>query len=217
MISKIYDTPLCSNTVFLPNFKVVRTIHSWFWSGSQAGHFCSITFVTWQHKQSLKNLRVDFCCTDVWYDREVYVSLYRGDEFSILRLFVSLKFPFTTKNVYEFQCSVRIYVRYISQKHEIFWCWPNKSHDVTIETPTNHSSSRRDIVFHSLEKNVGIVRRFVISNSVEITISRPSLRWIFRLQDSVHDPPTLIPFESWDSQLSSFVITLWCRIGEFVN
>jgi hypothetical protein len=95
--------------------------------------------------------------------RYIILSLYWGDEFSILRLFVSLKFPFTTKIVEECQHSVRIYVRYISQKHENFRYWPNKSHDVAIETPTNHSSSRRDIVFHSEENNVGIVRRFVIS------------------------------------------------------
>jgi hypothetical protein len=86
------------------------------------------------------------------------LSLYRVDEFSILRVFVSLKFPFTTKIVEEFQRRVSIYVRYISQKHENFRYWPNKSHDVTIETPTNHSSSRRDIVFRSVESNVGITR-----------------------------------------------------------
>ncbi len=86
------------------------------------------------------------------------LSLYRVDEFSILRVFVSLKFPFTTKIVEEFQRRVSIYVRYISQKHENFRYWPNKSHDVTIETPTNHSSSRRDIVFRSVENNVGISR-----------------------------------------------------------
>ena len=41
-------------------------------------------------------------------------------------------------------------------------------------------------------------------------------RWIFCSQDSVHDPPTLIPFD-WDSQLSACVITFWCHTGELVN
>jgi hypothetical protein len=41
------------------------------------------------------------------------VSLYRGDKLLILRLFLSLKFPFTKKNVEEFQHCVSIYVRYI--------------------------------------------------------------------------------------------------------
>ena len=49
------------------------------------------------------------------------------------------------------------------RKSMIFLYWPNKSHDVTIGTPTNHSSSCWDIIFHSVENNVGIVRRFVIS------------------------------------------------------
>ena len=50
------------------------------------------------------------------------VSLYRGDEFLIFRVFVSPKFPFTPKIVGEFpRCvSVSIYVRYISRKHENF-------------------------------------------------------------------------------------------------
>ncbi len=39
----------------------------------------------------------------------------------------------------------------------------NKSHLVMIKTPTNHSSSRRDIVFRYVENHVGIVRRFLIS------------------------------------------------------
>ncbi len=102
-----------------------------------------------------------------------WLSLYWGDEFLILRLFVSLKFPFTTKIVKEFQRIVRIYVRYNSRKHENFRYWPNKSHDVTIETPTNHSSSRWDIVFCFVEKNLWIVRRFVITkkgSSFQITL-----------------------------------------------
>jgi len=64
------------------------------------------------------------------------------------------------------------HVRYILQKQKKIRHWPNKSHDVTIETPTNHSSSRWDIVFHSVENNVGIVRQFVISkkgSSFQIT------------------------------------------------
>jgi hypothetical protein len=97
-----------------------------------------------------------FLCLCVF--RNAQLSLYRGDEFSILQVFVSLKFPFTTKIVEEFQHRVSIYVRYISQKHENFRYWLNKSHDVTIETPTNHSSSRRDIVFRSVENNIGINR-----------------------------------------------------------
>jgi hypothetical protein len=50
------------------------------------------------------------------------------------------------------------YVRYISRKHENFRYWPYKTHDVTIETPTNHISSRQDIVIRSVENEVGIVR-----------------------------------------------------------
>ena len=68
---------------------------------------------------------------------------------------MSPKYPFTTKIVKEFPHCVSINVRSISRKHEKNY-WPNKSHDVTIETPTNHSSSRRDIVFRSVESNVGI-------------------------------------------------------------
>ena len=47
------------------------------------------------------------------------------------------------------------------------------SHDVTIETPTNHRSSRWDIVFSSVGNHVGITRWFVISkkvSSLQITL-----------------------------------------------
>ena len=84
-----------------------------------------------------------------------------------------LKFPFTTKIVVQFQRSVSIYVRYISRKHENFQYWPYKSHDVTIETPTNDISSHRDIVFRSVENDVGIGKQFVISkkgSSFQITL-----------------------------------------------
>ena len=47
-----------------------------------------------------------------------------------------------------------------------FLMWPNKSHDATIETPANHSLSRQDIVFHSVENNLGITLWFVISTNV---------------------------------------------------
>ena len=56
------------------------------------------------------------------------------------------------------------------------WKFPilaNKSHDVKIETPTNHSSSRRDIVFCFVENYVGITQWFVISkkvSSLQITL-----------------------------------------------
>ena len=43
----------------------------------------------------------------------------------------------------------------------------NKSHLVTIKTPTNHSLSHRDIVFRYVENHVGIVRQFLISKSAE--------------------------------------------------
>ena len=42
-----------------------------------------------------------------------------------------------------------------------------------IETPTNHSLSRQDIIFRSIENNIGMVRRFVISKngpSFQITL-----------------------------------------------
>ena len=45
--------------------------------------------------------------------------------------------------------------------------------DVMIETPTNHSSSRRDIVFCFVEYDVGIHKYFVISkkgSSLQITL-----------------------------------------------
>ncbi len=38
----------------------------------------------------------------------------------------------------------------------------NKSHLIMIKTPTNHSSSCRDIVFGYVENHVGIVRQFLI-------------------------------------------------------
>ena len=113
------------------------------------------------------------------------------------------------------------------RKSMIFLYWPNKSHDVTIGTPTNHSSSCWDIIFHSVENNVGIVRRFVISKKGSSFQINSKLRRNHDLNafaqmdisftDSVHHPPTLIPFESWDSQLSACVITFWCHTGEFVN
>ena len=71
--------------------------------------------------------------------------------------------PQGVRDILENRVSVPMWckhIQYISQKHENFRYWPNKSHDVTIETPTNHSSTRRDIVFHSVENSVGIVRRF---------------------------------------------------------
>ena len=46
--------------------------------------------------------------------------------------------------------------------------WPNKSHDVTIETPTNHSSSHQDMVFRSVENNVGIIMQLVISKKARV-------------------------------------------------
>jgi hypothetical protein len=101
-----------------------------------------------------------------------------------------MKSPFSKKNVEVFQHCVSIYVRYISQKHENFRYWPYKTHDVTIETPANHILSHQDIIFRSVENDVGIVRRFVISkkgssfqitlNSIEITISTTAHGWIFR-------------------------------------
>jgi hypothetical protein len=48
-------------------------------------------------------------------------------------------------------------------------------------------------------------------------ISMTSREWIFCSQDSVRNPPTLIMFENWDSQLSACVITFSCHTGEFVN
>ena len=56
-----------------------------------------------------------------------------------------------------------ICVWYILRKHENFRYWPYKTHDVTIETPTNHISSCQDVVFRSVENDVGIIRRFVFS------------------------------------------------------
>ena len=47
-------------------------------------------------------------------------TLYRGNEFAILRVFESQKSPFTTKIAGEFPHSVSIYSRYILQKHENF-------------------------------------------------------------------------------------------------
>jgi len=46
----------------------------------------------------------------------------------------------------------------LREKHEKFRYWPYKSHDATIENPTNHISSRRDIVFRSVENDRGIIR-----------------------------------------------------------
>ncbi len=86
---------------------------------------------------------------------------------------MSLKFPFTTKIVVKFQHSVSFYGWYISRKHENFRYWPYKSHDVTIETLTNHISSRRDIVFRSIENDVGIGKQIIISkkgSSFQITL-----------------------------------------------
>ena len=94
-------------------------------------------------------------CTNISAMR---ISLYRGNEFAILRVFESQKSPFTTKITGEFARQVSIYLRYISRKHENFRQWPNKSHDITIETPTNHRSSRRDTVFHSVENHIGITQ-----------------------------------------------------------
>jgi hypothetical protein len=47
-------------------------------------------------------------------------NVYRWDEFSIFRVFVSPKSPFTTKIIEEFPRCVSIYVPYISWKHENF-------------------------------------------------------------------------------------------------
>ena len=90
--------------------------------------------------------------------KRIDVSLYWGNEFAILRVFESQKSPFTTKIAGEFPPQVSIYLRYIMRKHAIFQQWPNKSHDVTIETPTNHRSSRQDIVFRSVENHEGITQ-----------------------------------------------------------
>ena len=136
------------------------------------------------------------------------------DEFLILRVFVSLKFPFNTKIVEEFQCSVSIYVGYISRKHENFLYWPNKSHDVTIETPTNHSSSRWDIVFCFVEKNVGNVRWFVIlkkGSSFQITLKLRRNHNInaFALMDISFTrlcPQPSNPNTVWKLRLSAFCI-----------
>ncbi len=78
-----------------------------------------------------------------------------------------------------------------------------------------------------LQVNTGITRWFIISkklsslqitlNSVEITISMTRANGYFVHKTLSRDPPTLIPFESWDSQLSACVITFWCHTGEFVN
>jgi hypothetical protein len=77
-----------------------------------------------------------------------------------------------------------------------------------------------------LQVNTGITRWFMSSkklsslqitlNSVEITISMTRANGYFVHKTLSHDPPTLIPFESWDSQLSACVITFWCHTGEFV-
>jgi hypothetical protein len=82
----------------------------------------------------------------------------------------------------------------------------NKSHDVTIETPTNHISSRRDIVFRSVENHVGIGCRFIISkkgSSFQITSKLrrnhdlyDCARMEFLLIRLCPRPPTLIPFEA---------------------
>jgi hypothetical protein len=55
----------------------------------------------------------------------------------------------------------------------LHFMWPNKSHDGTIETPTNHSSLCQDKVFCSVENNAGISSWFVISkkvSSLQITL-----------------------------------------------
>ena len=119
----------------------------------------------------------------MWRRYFLYLSLYRGDEFSIFRVFVSPKSPFTTKIVKEFARCVSIYVRYILQKHKNFRWWPNKSHDVTRETPTNHSSSRWDIVFRFVEINVGIELQFVISKKVSSLLITLKLRRNHDLND----------------------------------
>ena len=47
-------------------------------------------------------------------------------------------------------------MRNISRKYEKLQLGPNISHLVMIKTPTNHSSSRQDIVFRYVENHVGI-------------------------------------------------------------
>ena len=89
-----------------------------------------------------------------------------GRRVLIFWVFVSPKSPFTAKIVTEFPGWINIYVCYIFAKAWFFLMWPNKSHDVTIETPANHSLSRQDIVFHSVENNLGITLWFVISTNV---------------------------------------------------
>ena len=56
----------------------------------------------------------------------------------------------------QFQRSSSIQVGNIVRKYEKIRWGPNKSHLVTIKTPTNHSSSRQYIVFRYVENHVGI-------------------------------------------------------------
>ncbi len=98
-----------------------------------------------------------------------------------------------------------------------------KSRLVTIETSRNHTLSQHWIVFAIVERYVGILMNFLISkrgwvfkanwNSIKITISTILHRRILRWEDSVHNPQTLIPLKSWDSQLSEWVITFECQPG----
>jgi hypothetical protein len=77
----------------------------------------------------------------------------------------------------------------------------DKSHLVTIKTPTQITAHLFEIVFRYVESHVGIVRRFLISkkgyvfkshlNSVEITLSTILRQLIFDHEDSVCGPQTL--------------------------
>ena len=107
------------------------------------------------------------------------------------------------------------------RKSMIFLYWPNKSHDVTIGTPTNHSSSCWDIIFHSVENNIGIVRRFVISKKGSSFQINSKLRRnhdlnAFAQMDISFTrlcPPPSNPYTIWKLRLSAFCMCYYFLVS----